>query len=83
MSSDFNLIRAHFESALATLSRLNDPLSPEEQARLVEVARLAHGAGTRRLGRMIEQPYLGPELLELHHLEEQVRRAMVISHAAE
>ena len=76
MSSDSNLVRAHFESALATLAQLRDFTSPEDHAHLLEHARLAHGAGVRRLSRMIQSPWRSDELIGLHQLEERVRRAI-------
>ena len=76
MSSDVNLVRAHFESALATLAQLKDFKSPEDQAHLLDVARLAHGAGARRLGRITGEPWMHQELLDLYHLEERVRIAI-------
>jgi len=79
MCTDFNLVRAHFESALGTLAQLNDFTSEQDQIRLLELAALAHGAGARRLRRIEPTPWLGEELLELHRLEERVQRA--IAHA--
>jgi len=76
MSSDFNLVRAHFESALATLDQLKDFTSQQDTTHLLEVATLAYGAGARRLRRMGHTPWAGSELVELHQLEERVRRTL-------
>ncbi|HVJ16603.1 MAG TPA: hypothetical protein VM686_14275 [Polyangiaceae bacterium] len=76
MSSDVNLVRAHFESALATLAQLKDFKSVEDQAHLLEVAQIAHGAGARRLGRICGEPWMHQELLALHQFEERVRMAI-------
>lgn len=76
MSTDVDLVRAHFESALSTLTKLNDITNTHAQQGLIENARIAHGAGLRRLSRIAPAPWLGETLYELRLLEERVQRAI-------
>ncbi|HEV8248325.1 MAG TPA: hypothetical protein VGP93_21260 [Polyangiaceae bacterium] len=76
MSADIELARAHFECALTLIVSLKD--SPVEAASspLLDEARMAYGAGVRRLQRVPRAPWLSDALREVSELERQVRRCL-------